>query len=121
MVLMFVLESIGMDLLRKYQDVVAQLKGQMEDFSFHASQCYCCSVGHVHPDTGARLPCDRVAVGACVDAWFGSSQAFDTLVQRRLFDKVARDLSRTGVTYKQHSWCVCRLFGIILMKLLAWS
>eukprot|EP00927_Polykrikos_kofoidii_P008472 TRINITY_DN13518_c0_g1_i1.p1 TRINITY_DN13518_c0_g1~~TRINITY_DN13518_c0_g1_i1.p1 ORF type:complete len:343 (+),score=28.44 TRINITY_DN13518_c0_g1_i1:65-1030(+) len=86
--------------MRSYQDCSAKLKAQLEEFSFDASRCYCCTVGHIHPDTGVHLMCDREAVRACVSAWFGSVQAFDAFVHRRLFDKFERGLGRTGVPYR---------------------
>eukprot|EP00927_Polykrikos_kofoidii_P067359 TRINITY_DN6285_c0_g1_i3.p1 TRINITY_DN6285_c0_g1~~TRINITY_DN6285_c0_g1_i3.p1 ORF type:complete len:638 (+),score=69.67 TRINITY_DN6285_c0_g1_i3:55-1914(+) len=87
-------------ILRSYHDVVGKLKVQLGTFSFHASSCYCCVVGHVDPETHARLNCDREAVEACIDAWFGSVKDFDAFVRQRLFDEFAQTIGRTGIPFK---------------------
>eukprot|EP00927_Polykrikos_kofoidii_P067358 TRINITY_DN6285_c0_g1_i2.p1 TRINITY_DN6285_c0_g1~~TRINITY_DN6285_c0_g1_i2.p1 ORF type:complete len:634 (+),score=63.19 TRINITY_DN6285_c0_g1_i2:88-1989(+) len=87
-------------ILRSYQDVLKELKAQLGGFSLHASNCYCCAVGHVDPETHARLNCDREAVEACIDAWFGSVKDFDAFVRQRLFDEFAQTIGRTGIPFK---------------------
>jgi hypothetical protein len=74
--------------LRNYHDSLLKLGCQLREFTMNDSKCYCCTVRHVHPDTGARIPCDRDVVKTCIDSWFGSSVAFDAFVQHSLFDKV---------------------------------
>eukprot|EP00927_Polykrikos_kofoidii_P067364 TRINITY_DN6285_c0_g1_i9.p1 TRINITY_DN6285_c0_g1~~TRINITY_DN6285_c0_g1_i9.p1 ORF type:complete len:642 (+),score=57.82 TRINITY_DN6285_c0_g1_i9:55-1926(+) len=87
-------------ILRSYQDVLKELKAQLGGFSLHASNCYCCAVGHVDPETNAHLMCDREAVEACIDAWFGSAKDFDAFVRQRLFDEFAQGTGRTGIPFK---------------------
>eukprot|EP00928_Gymnodinium_smaydae_P087855 TRINITY_DN72045_c0_g1_i1.p1 TRINITY_DN72045_c0_g1~~TRINITY_DN72045_c0_g1_i1.p1 ORF type:complete len:561 (+),score=55.79 TRINITY_DN72045_c0_g1_i1:178-1860(+) len=38
------------------------LDSQLNKFSVKNASCFCCSVGHVHPDTRSILPCDRQLV-----------------------------------------------------------
>jgi len=35
------------------------LKPQIRGFSCRSANCFCCTVGHVHPNTRATIPCDR--------------------------------------------------------------
>eukprot|EP00927_Polykrikos_kofoidii_P014200 TRINITY_DN16206_c0_g2_i2.p1 TRINITY_DN16206_c0_g2~~TRINITY_DN16206_c0_g2_i2.p1 ORF type:complete len:530 (-),score=44.27 TRINITY_DN16206_c0_g2_i2:18-1565(-) len=78
----------------------AKLQNQLRDFTFQASNCYCCTVGHLNPDTGARLMCDREAVKVCIDGWFGNAKSFDGFVQDSLFDTFTRGIGRTGVPFR---------------------
>jgi hypothetical protein len=82
--------SLFFHALRSHYDDLSVLRGQLADFTMGDAECYCCTVGHVDQDTGARLPCDRELVNACVDSWFGSSEAFNTFVHRNLSDKFAQ-------------------------------
>eukprot|EP00927_Polykrikos_kofoidii_P068531 TRINITY_DN6388_c1_g1_i1.p1 TRINITY_DN6388_c1_g1~~TRINITY_DN6388_c1_g1_i1.p1 ORF type:complete len:392 (-),score=30.68 TRINITY_DN6388_c1_g1_i1:42-1187(-) len=86
--------------MRKYHNAMAKLRGQLLKFSMDASKCFCCDMGHVHPDSGAHLSCDRQAVNACVKAWFGSCDAFNTFVKHSLYDKLAREISIAGLPYR---------------------
>eukprot|EP00927_Polykrikos_kofoidii_P068527 TRINITY_DN6388_c0_g2_i5.p1 TRINITY_DN6388_c0_g2~~TRINITY_DN6388_c0_g2_i5.p1 ORF type:complete len:458 (-),score=34.14 TRINITY_DN6388_c0_g2_i5:30-1304(-) len=102
--LMFVVLSVciwpSCCVLRRYRDLLANLEAQLGEFSLCASNCYCCSVRHVHPDTGEGLLCDREVVQACVDNWFGSCNAFDTFVQHNLFEKFSEGIGQTGMPFR---------------------
>eukprot|EP00927_Polykrikos_kofoidii_P061790 TRINITY_DN5661_c0_g1_i1.p1 TRINITY_DN5661_c0_g1~~TRINITY_DN5661_c0_g1_i1.p1 ORF type:complete len:546 (+),score=46.39 TRINITY_DN5661_c0_g1_i1:107-1744(+) len=86
--------------LRSYQTTLAKLKDQLRDFSFEASDCYCCSVRHQHPHSGARLMCDKETIRVVVDTWFGSVEAFEAFVNHDLLETFSRATGRTGVPYK---------------------
>eukprot|EP00927_Polykrikos_kofoidii_P009247 TRINITY_DN13844_c0_g1_i1.p1 TRINITY_DN13844_c0_g1~~TRINITY_DN13844_c0_g1_i1.p1 ORF type:complete len:574 (-),score=64.00 TRINITY_DN13844_c0_g1_i1:27-1748(-) len=86
--------------MRSYQVDLENLKAQLDEFSFNAAKCYCCTVGHVHPQTGAYLQCDREAVRVCVDTWFGSLQDFDAFVHQRLSKTLVRGIGRAGIPFK---------------------
>eukprot|EP00928_Gymnodinium_smaydae_P031181 TRINITY_DN2296_c4_g1_i1.p1 TRINITY_DN2296_c4_g1~~TRINITY_DN2296_c4_g1_i1.p1 ORF type:complete len:509 (-),score=27.08 TRINITY_DN2296_c4_g1_i1:183-1709(-) len=45
--------------VRRFAREVAAIKEQARCISISESQCFCCSCGHMHPMTGATLPCDR--------------------------------------------------------------
>eukprot|EP00927_Polykrikos_kofoidii_P024251 TRINITY_DN22094_c1_g1_i1.p1 TRINITY_DN22094_c1_g1~~TRINITY_DN22094_c1_g1_i1.p1 ORF type:complete len:558 (-),score=48.54 TRINITY_DN22094_c1_g1_i1:42-1715(-) len=85
--------------LRRYQDLSAKVRGQLLKFSMEASECFCCQVDHVHPDSGETLLCDRQAVNACVNAWFGSSESFNAFVQHSLYDRLKCVSSNTHLPY----------------------
>eukprot|EP00927_Polykrikos_kofoidii_P087231 TRINITY_DN9996_c1_g2_i1.p1 TRINITY_DN9996_c1_g2~~TRINITY_DN9996_c1_g2_i1.p1 ORF type:complete len:565 (+),score=55.99 TRINITY_DN9996_c1_g2_i1:116-1810(+) len=87
-------------LLRDHQAGLADFRDQLRKFRMEDSNCYCCTVGHVQRDTGARLSCDRDAVNACVDCWFGSSSAFNTFVQSSLSETFAKQVGRLGFPLK---------------------
>eukprot|EP00927_Polykrikos_kofoidii_P014201 TRINITY_DN16206_c0_g3_i1.p1 TRINITY_DN16206_c0_g3~~TRINITY_DN16206_c0_g3_i1.p1 ORF type:complete len:553 (-),score=38.65 TRINITY_DN16206_c0_g3_i1:133-1791(-) len=87
-------------MMRRHHDVLAKLQYQLRGFTFQAANCYCCTVGHVHPETGAPLMCDRKAVKVCIDGWFGNSRSFDAFVQGSLFDRLAQGIGRTGIPFR---------------------
>eukprot|EP00927_Polykrikos_kofoidii_P061792 TRINITY_DN5661_c0_g2_i2.p1 TRINITY_DN5661_c0_g2~~TRINITY_DN5661_c0_g2_i2.p1 ORF type:complete len:549 (+),score=53.11 TRINITY_DN5661_c0_g2_i2:118-1764(+) len=86
--------------LRSYQATLTTLKDQLRDFSFQASNCYCCSVHHEDPHSGARLMCDREAIKVVVDAWFGSVQAFEAFVNYGLYETFSRAIGQTGLPFQ---------------------
>eukprot|EP00929_Paragymnodinium_shiwhaense_P039298 TRINITY_DN20665_c1_g1_i2.p1 TRINITY_DN20665_c1_g1~~TRINITY_DN20665_c1_g1_i2.p1 ORF type:complete len:267 (-),score=36.18 TRINITY_DN20665_c1_g1_i2:427-1116(-) len=42
----------------------------LDSFSIKTSQCFCCSNGHMNPDNGDDLPCDRQLVLRTLAAWY---------------------------------------------------
>eukprot|EP00927_Polykrikos_kofoidii_P014196 TRINITY_DN16206_c0_g1_i1.p1 TRINITY_DN16206_c0_g1~~TRINITY_DN16206_c0_g1_i1.p1 ORF type:complete len:643 (-),score=58.59 TRINITY_DN16206_c0_g1_i1:42-1943(-) len=100
LVFWLVVISLLFHIMRRHQDVLAKLQYQLRDFTFQASNCYCCTVGHTHPDTGARLMCDREAVKVCIEGWFGNWRSFDAFVQGSLLDKFERGIGRTGIPFR---------------------
>eukprot|EP00927_Polykrikos_kofoidii_P083294 TRINITY_DN8499_c0_g1_i3.p1 TRINITY_DN8499_c0_g1~~TRINITY_DN8499_c0_g1_i3.p1 ORF type:complete len:515 (-),score=47.29 TRINITY_DN8499_c0_g1_i3:85-1629(-) len=99
-VLSFLMRVAFFHSMRHYQHVMAKLRGQLKEFTMDASRCFCCTVGHVHPETRAQLLCDRDAVYPCVEAWFGSSEAFQNFVQHSLCDKFVTGITREVLPYK---------------------
>eukprot|EP00425_Heterocapsa_triquetra_P001584 CAMPEP_0195063622 /NCGR_PEP_ID=MMETSP0448-20130528/9950_1 /TAXON_ID=66468 /ORGANISM="Heterocapsa triquestra, Strain CCMP 448" /LENGTH=98 /DNA_ID=CAMNT_0040094539 /DNA_START=30 /DNA_END=323 /DNA_ORIENTATION=+ len=53
---------------------------QLATFSIKKAQCFCCSVGHVHPETQAVIECDRHVIEASVVHWFGQLDTFDAVL-----------------------------------------
>ncbi|CAJ1445708.1 unnamed protein product [Effrenium voratum] len=88
---------IGIDLMKEVEELPRQLKA----FSIRSAQCFCCSNGHLNPETKQALPCDRLLVYQTLREWFGNEEdpsvdyldTFDTLVQKRLFGKVMRSVT----------------------------
>eukprot|EP00929_Paragymnodinium_shiwhaense_P039296 TRINITY_DN20665_c0_g1_i2.p1 TRINITY_DN20665_c0_g1~~TRINITY_DN20665_c0_g1_i2.p1 ORF type:complete len:216 (+),score=6.15 TRINITY_DN20665_c0_g1_i2:98-649(+) len=80
----------------------------LDTFSIEASQCYCCSNGHRHPDNGDVLPCDRQLVLRTLAAWYqADGTAQEHLKEERAckhFDKFVQEnltvliLKRVGVS-----------------------
>eukprot|EP00435_Cladocopium_sp_Y103_P072456 s40_g40.t1 len=54
-----------------------QLPRQLQDFRVQDAQCFCCSNGHQHPETGRELPCDRRLVFSALEKWFGQEDDDD--------------------------------------------
>eukprot|EP00929_Paragymnodinium_shiwhaense_P010962 TRINITY_DN11607_c0_g1_i4.p1 TRINITY_DN11607_c0_g1~~TRINITY_DN11607_c0_g1_i4.p1 ORF type:complete len:526 (+),score=46.12 TRINITY_DN11607_c0_g1_i4:203-1780(+) len=49
---------------------LAALQNHLESFSFQSTQCFCCSVNHIHPQTGEPLViCDRRLVYEQLASW----------------------------------------------------
>eukprot|EP00927_Polykrikos_kofoidii_P083097 TRINITY_DN8429_c0_g1_i11.p1 TRINITY_DN8429_c0_g1~~TRINITY_DN8429_c0_g1_i11.p1 ORF type:complete len:395 (-),score=36.87 TRINITY_DN8429_c0_g1_i11:64-1185(-) len=90
--------------MRRYQDAMEKLSGQLLEFSMDASKCYCCQVCHVHPDTSAHISCDREAVQMCIESWWGSFDAFTDFVRNCLHGRLARDVGCAGVPYWLVLW-----------------
>lgn len=57
------------------------LPEQLDTFSIRGSRCFCCDSGHMQPDTGDHLPCDRELVYMTLDAWFGGPATSRSLNQ----------------------------------------
>lgn len=75
----------GICLIQDLKDLARQL----QVFSAEKAECFCCSCGHVHPETGSVLPCDRDLVLRTMTHWFASCEEFDRLVRDRLIKKVS--------------------------------
>jgi len=48
------------------------LPKQLQSFTFQASECFCCSNNHVHPDTGEPMQCDRKLIYTTLVEWFSN-------------------------------------------------
>jgi hypothetical protein len=48
--------------MRKAMRDLFTLKDQLSKVTVTEAECFCCKAGHVHPDTKARMPCDRELV-----------------------------------------------------------
>jgi len=63
---------------------IAEQTRQLKTFSFREARCFCCTVGHVHPETGDGLECDRRLIQLAVTMWFGSIENFDRFVREEI-------------------------------------
>lgn len=69
---------------RRFAKDIAFLSEQLRNFSTGSANCFCCTANHIHPGTGAGIPCDRVPVEETVKVLFGSTSRFDEFVQTDL-------------------------------------
>lgn len=53
-----------------YMQDLKSLKQKLEQFSVRDAKCFCCTCGHIHPDTGETLPCDRLIVYGSIEHWW---------------------------------------------------
>eukprot|EP00928_Gymnodinium_smaydae_P006796 TRINITY_DN1241_c2_g1_i2.p1 TRINITY_DN1241_c2_g1~~TRINITY_DN1241_c2_g1_i2.p1 ORF type:complete len:682 (-),score=125.15 TRINITY_DN1241_c2_g1_i2:79-2124(-) len=66
-----------------------ELRRQLSHFNVHNAGCWCCKVGHVNPETGAPVDCDRLLIYEAIRAWFdGGPAAFQQTVRERLYGEV---------------------------------
>jgi len=52
-----------------------ELDSHLKAFSVDRAECWCCKVNHVHPDTGAKVSCDRQLIYEAIDTWFPGGRA----------------------------------------------
>ena len=71
---------------------------QVRHFTFEHSLCHCCESGHVD-DNGGEVSCDRLIIFRCISAWFGSVDAFESLVQTRLLKTLVCQLANQVFSY----------------------
>mmetsp|Transcript_67782 Transcript_67782/g.126582 ORF Transcript_67782/g.126582 Transcript_67782/m.126582 type:complete len:578 (+) Transcript_67782:141-1874(+) len=69
---------------RVYARGLVKLQVQLNTFTVAQAKCFCCSVNHIDPSTGARMFCDKEAVTECIVEWFGGVDDFELYVQRDL-------------------------------------
>jgi len=92
---------------------LVELPEQLGRFDVRAVRCFCCSAGHVHPDTGEAIPCDRELVyeglksrfGGLGDDGEGHLEAFNEAVRTRFAPSIVHKAGANGLTY-WHAW-VC--------------
>eukprot|EP00929_Paragymnodinium_shiwhaense_P028911 TRINITY_DN16681_c0_g1_i1.p1 TRINITY_DN16681_c0_g1~~TRINITY_DN16681_c0_g1_i1.p1 ORF type:complete len:786 (-),score=111.11 TRINITY_DN16681_c0_g1_i1:470-2827(-) len=56
--------------VRPLQRQVKQLPQQIDNFNVRDTLCFCCTNDHIHPQTGATLPCDRKLVYRTLRKWY---------------------------------------------------
>ena len=77
---------------------LCQLPAQLKVFSINEAECSCCSQGHLHPETGAAVPCDRELVYRALEQTHGQPgdsleeclKAFSTAVRTELGQRILR-------------------------------
>eukprot|EP00929_Paragymnodinium_shiwhaense_P035604 TRINITY_DN19196_c1_g1_i4.p1 TRINITY_DN19196_c1_g1~~TRINITY_DN19196_c1_g1_i4.p1 ORF type:complete len:653 (+),score=47.80 TRINITY_DN19196_c1_g1_i4:83-2041(+) len=56
---------------------LVNLGPQVQEFSVRASQCFCCTHGHVDPVSGQRMACDRELVYSTLHKWYQEESPSD--------------------------------------------
>lgn len=118
--------------LRRSAADLSQLEKHLTTFAIRESKCFCCSVDHVHPDTGNALPCDRQLIYSKLHEWFpdsstckleshssdiASAGAFDFLDR---FDQAVRsELGEKILSHITYSWIPWQHFALMAMPQLA--
>ncbi|OLQ06541.1 hypothetical protein AK812_SmicGene10137 [Symbiodinium microadriaticum] len=64
---------LGLQLMNKFR----LLPKQLHRFDARKAECFCCSVGHVDPCTGAPIPCDRKLIMTKIERWYDVSRNAD--------------------------------------------
>jgi hypothetical protein len=74
---------------RQYARQYYEMDKQLRNFACDSANCWCCTVGHVNPDTKAEVPCDREVIYNVLDQWFpGGKAEFETRVRKDLLGHV---------------------------------
>eukprot|EP00929_Paragymnodinium_shiwhaense_P052680 TRINITY_DN2638_c0_g1_i1.p1 TRINITY_DN2638_c0_g1~~TRINITY_DN2638_c0_g1_i1.p1 ORF type:complete len:670 (-),score=69.24 TRINITY_DN2638_c0_g1_i1:35-2044(-) len=95
-------------ILQVLQEELKKLSEQLKNFSIRSTSCYCCSNEHKHPETLARIPCDRKLIYKTLDRWCGPLLGPDTTQHDHLdaFDDAVRSILRYHImntaTTKKH-------------------
>eukprot|EP00931_Biecheleriopsis_adriatica_P117575 TRINITY_DN93076_c0_g1_i1.p1 TRINITY_DN93076_c0_g1~~TRINITY_DN93076_c0_g1_i1.p1 ORF type:complete len:544 (+),score=91.52 TRINITY_DN93076_c0_g1_i1:24-1655(+) len=85
---------------------LADLEATVSRYSVKNAESFCCSNGHVHPETGTPLPCDRDMVFEAIADWQGRGEleagleAFDKLVRQLCRQTIEENLGHCGVPYR---------------------
>ena len=74
------------------------MQHQVRHFTVEHSLCHCCESGHVKAN-GGQLMCDRLIILRCISAWFGSVDAFESLVRTRLLKMLVFQLANQVFSY----------------------
>ncbi|CAE7519082.1 fam213a [Symbiodinium natans] len=74
------------------------MQHQVRHFTVEHSLCHCCESGHVNAN-GGQLMCDRLIILRCISAWFGSVDAFESLVRTRLLKTLVYQLANQVFSY----------------------
>merc|ERR1711974_278053 len=88
---------------------------QIAAFRCEQAQCFCCSVDHILPETGAKLDCDRTVVYGAIRSWYEDGlEQFEEIVQDSLFSRVERQISPSLLRYADalhiavpYFWVIC--------------
>eukprot|EP00929_Paragymnodinium_shiwhaense_P032432 TRINITY_DN17969_c0_g1_i15.p1 TRINITY_DN17969_c0_g1~~TRINITY_DN17969_c0_g1_i15.p1 ORF type:complete len:487 (+),score=14.75 TRINITY_DN17969_c0_g1_i15:679-2139(+) len=101
---LIVLTTTGVTLvLQKLQMDVHSLGEQLLKFSMVEAECFCCTHDHEHPETHAKLPCDRKLVNNTLEEWYGHAedvsarQSIESTDYMSCFDEGVRTLLRQRV------------------------
>jgi hypothetical protein len=74
---------------RHYARTHYELDRQLRNFSCDNANSWCCTVKHIHPDTGKQVPCDREVIYAVLEQWFvGGKDEFENRVRQDLSSHV---------------------------------
>jgi len=68
------------------------LDDQLLHFKLSNAKCFCCSVNHVQPDTGATIPCDRKFVESSICNWFEEHEEATDANGIDAFERIVHDV-----------------------------
>ena len=86
---------------------------QVGDFTVEQSLSDCCSRDHVSVK-GGPMACDRVILIRCIEAWFGSVDAFESLVRTEVLNMLVHQLSYHVFTYWRIVQASCPVLWAVL-------
>jgi len=88
-IVMFLAFFLSFEILQLLNTVKKQLR-ELSTFSTKEAKCFCCSVGHRHPETGETIDCDRILIERSVTNWFGSVDKFDDFVHNQFVKNIPK-------------------------------
>eukprot|EP00439_Symbiodinium_sp_Y106_P049659 s294_g6.t1 len=89
---------------RQQMRTIEAVQEQLQRFDFNRDpKCHCCSVKHIHPDTGTPMLCDYQVIRECVTTWFGSVADFETVVRERVSNVFTDRFTKVPLPY---TWLV---------------
>ncbi|CAE7747123.1 PRN1 [Symbiodinium pilosum] len=75
------------------------IQKQVQNFSIDNSWSQCCACGHVVPDSGEQMICDRTIILRCIAAWFGSTEGFESTVRGKVQTVLVHQLTHRVFSY----------------------
>lgn len=83
-----------MRIARRYAYQRSELIAQLTNFSPQAANCWCCSVGHVHPETKEEVKCDRLVVYHAIRSFFPRGlEDFQAMVRGPVRKRIEQNLN----------------------------
>ncbi|CAE7773560.1 unnamed protein product [Symbiodinium sp. CCMP2592] len=118
---------LGLRLMNKFR----LLPKQLHRFDARKAECFCCSVGHLEPRTGAPIPCDRKLIMAKIERWYAVSRdadatdvdpddcitEFNNLVRKELADTFLATTASGNAMF----WKYIYLIAGMNMPITAWA
>ena len=80
------------------------IQKQVQNFSIDNSWSQCCACGHVVPDSGEQMICDRTIILRCIAAWFGSTEGFESTVRGKVQTVLVHQLTHRVFSYLGLNW-----------------
>lgn len=114
----FVFFLLFMPWIRQYKRELVKLDDQLSNFNARKSSCFCCDNGHLHPESGATLLCDRKLVYGFIASHYGRGaggvedeakglDAFDRLVRGTFKRDMKGALGRLSMIPYKHALMLC--------------
>ena len=93
---------------------IQDINRQVHEFSWKASECFCCAHHHQHPETGETLLCDRALVFDALKTWYVEADEehldkFNQEVQTTLGQRIRTQLAANMIFF--HSTLILLLCG----------
>ena len=103
----FVVEIPIASTVRRYHRDVGAMRCCLASFHLDQSESLCCTLNHRHPLSNTAMMCDRKVVQKCIEAWFGSVEAFHDYVRSDVSKALAHQLSNDVMSY----WRIVETFS----------